>query len=145
MIDINTISSETTTMLMGAGAVLLVGYFMLLFVKDNRKGTKADDQAASNSKDLVPRQKSSYFFNWMSRCFGQAKEFVLCSQMQIRRVALGADARVSPEMESVGVRNYKFDKLYFLMAVYLLWRYYQRAVTDEQILVPYTLLDSRVS
>ena len=38
----------------------------------------------------------------MSRCFGQAKEFVLCSQMQIRRVALGADARVSPEMESVG-------------------------------------------
>ena len=59
MIDINTIY-ETTTMLMGAGAVLLVGYFMLLFVKDNRKGTKADDQAASNSKDLVPRQ-SSYF------------------------------------------------------------------------------------
>ena len=28
---------------------------------------------------------------------------MLCSQMQIRRVALGADARISPS-ESVGVR-----------------------------------------
>lgn len=137
MIDINTISSEFTTMLMHVGTVLFVNYFMqFIFVKDKPKGIKADDPTASNSQDsqesigLAPVQKSSYFFNWMSHRLGQAKVFVLRGQMWSRYVARAAYARVSVKMESVTMSQDFVSG--FLLASLVLQRN-QQAVADEQI------------
>ncbi len=134
MIDINTISSEFTTMLMHVGTVLFVNYFMqLIFVKDKPKGIKADDPTASNSQestDLVPLQKPSYFFNSMSHRFGQAKVFVLRCQMWSCYVARVAYARVSVKMESVTVSQ---DFVSGFLLASLVSRRNQQAVADGQI------------